>query len=279
MKFRAVIIAFLALCLGFLTACGNGPEEIANTEFLTYDQIKGTGLANKCPQLSEISRGFIPIDASKSYVIKDMCLEPTSFFVKEEPANKRLEAKFVPSKLLTFSTKAYSLLDIEGPLKVNPDNSLTFEEKDGMDFQALTVKLPGGESVPLLFTIKGLTAQSQPNQTSITTSTDFEGSFRVPSYRGATFLDPKGRGVATGYDSAVALPASNEEELARANVKRYSVMDGEISLSVAKVDSATNEIAGTFESTQPSDTDLGADEPEEVKIRGIFYARVEPAEA
>lgn len=280
MKFRTVIIAFLALCLGFLTACGDGPEEIASTEFLTYDQIKGTGLANKCPQLSEISRGSIPIDASKSYVIKDMCLEPTSFFVKEEPANKRLEAKFVPSKLLTFSTKAYSLLNIEGPLKINEDKSLTFEEKDGMDFQALTVKLPGGESVPLLFTIKGLKAQSQPNQTSITTSTDFEGSFRVPSYRGATFLDPKGRGVATGYDNAVALPAqADDEELVRANVKRYSVLDGEISLSVAKVDNSTGEIAGTFESIQPSDTDLGADEPEEVKIRGIFYARIEPAEA
>jgi photosystem II oxygen-evolving enhancer protein 1 len=45
---------------------------------------------------------------------------------------------------------------------------------------------------------------------------------------------------------------------------------------VAKVDNTSGEIAGTFESEQPSDTDLGAGEPKEVKIRGLFYARVEP---
>lgn len=33
----------------------------------------------------------------------------------------------------------------------------------------------------------------------------------VPSYRGATFLDPKGRGAATGYDTAVALPAAGDD--------------------------------------------------------------------
>jgi photosystem II oxygen-evolving enhancer protein 1 len=54
---------------------------------------------------------------------------------------------------------------------------------------------------------------------------------------------------------------------------------GKISLQVAKVDSRTGEVAGTFESEQPSDTDLGAAEPKEVKIRGIFYARIEPEQA
>ena len=57
--------------------------------------------------------------------------------------------------------------------------------------------------------------------------------------------------------------------------------DGEttykISLQIAKIDSSTGEIAGTFDSEQPSDTDLGAKEAEEVKVRGLFYARVEPA--
>jgi photosystem II oxygen-evolving enhancer protein 1 len=38
----------------------------------------------------------------------------------------------------------------------------------------------------------------------------FGGEFVVPSYRGATFLDPKGRGAATGYDNAVALPAASD---------------------------------------------------------------------
>ncbi|WP_315790510.1 photosystem II manganese-stabilizing polypeptide [Fischerella sp. JS2] len=275
MRFRAVIVALLALCLGLLTACSEGPTA-GSTDLLTYDQIKGTGLANKCPQLTETSRGSIPIDASQSYVIKELCLEPTNFFVREEPANKRQKAEFVAGKLVT--RKTYSLDQIEGDLKINSDGSLTFVEKDGFDFQATTVQLPGGERVPFLFTIKGLVAQSQPGMTSINTSTDFEGTFRVPSYRGATFLDPKGRGVASGYDAAVALPAqSDDEELLRANVKRADVMNGKISLSVAKVDSATGEIAGTFESEQPSDTDLGAGEPKEVKVRGIFYARLEKA--
>jgi photosystem II oxygen-evolving enhancer protein 1 len=275
MRFRAVIVALLALCLGFLTAC-NDASTTASTDFLTYEQIRGTGLAVKCPQLAETSRGSIPIDASKSYVLKEMCLEPTQFFVKEEPINKRQEAEYVPGKLLTRRT--YSLDQILGDLKVNSDGSLTFIEKDGIDFQPITVKLAGGESVPFLFTVKGLVAQSQPGLTSINTSTDFEGEFKVPSYRGAAFLDPKGRGVVTGYDNAVALPAqSDDEELMVANVKRAEVLNGKISLQVAKVDSATGEIGGTFESEQPSDTDLGAKEPEEVKIRGLFYARLEPS--
>ncbi len=276
MRFRALIVALLAVCLGLLTACSEGPT--GGTDILTYDQIKGTGLANRCPQLAETSRGSIPIDASQSYLIKELCLEPTQFFVKEEPLNKRQEAEYIAGRLLT--RKTYSLDQIQGDLKVNPDGSLTFVEKDGFDFQAATVKLPGGEMVPFLFTVKGLVAQSQPGMTSINTSTDLEGSYRVPSYRGATFLDPKGRGVASGYDNAVALPAqSDDQELLRANVKRAEVLDGKISLSVAKVDSSTGEIAGTFESNQPSDTDLGAGEPKEVKVRGIFYARVEPNRA
>lgn len=273
MKYRALIAALLAVCLGFLTACSEGPT--SSKELLTYDQIRGTGLANKCPQLSETSRGSIPLDSSSSYIITELCMEPTSYFVKEEPVNKRQKAEFIAGRPLTRQTS--SLDQIQGDLNINSDGSLTFIEKDGIDFQAITVKLPGGESVPFLFTVKGLVAQSQPNLTSINTSTDFEGGFRVPSYRGSVFLDPKGRGVASGYDNAVALPSqADNEELVRANVKRSVIRDGTISLSVAKVDNATGEIAGTFESEQPSDTDMGAGEAKEVKIRGIFYGRVEP---
>ncbi len=49
-----------------------------------------------------------------------------------------------------------------------------------------------------------------------------------------------------------------------------------MSLQVTKVDKETGEIAGVFESEQPSDTDLGAKEAVDVKIRGIFYARITP---
>lgn len=277
MRYRAFIVAFLALCLGVLTACSDGPATAADVP-LTYDQIRNTGLANNCPQLSETTRGSIPLDASKSYVITDLCLQPTTFFVKEEPANKRQEAEFVPGKLLTRYTS--SLDQVRGDLKVNADGALTFIEKEGMDFQAITVQLPGGERVPFLFTIKNLVAKSQPGLDSVNTSTDFEGEFKVPSYRGAVFLDPKGRGVASGYDNAIALPSqADKSDLARANTKRVETIPGRISLQVAKVDSRTGEIAGTFESDQPSDTDLGAAEPKDVKVRGIFYGRIEPEDA
>ena len=274
MRYRAFIVAFLALCLGVLTACSEGPANATNAP-LTYDQIRNTGLANNCPQLAETTRGSIPLDRSQSYVLTDLCLQPTTFFVKEEPANKRVEAEYVPGKLLTRLTS--SLDQVRGDLKFDENGSLTFIEKEGIDFQPITVQLPGGERVPFLFTIKNLVAKSQPGVDSINTSTDFEGKFNVPSYRGAVFLDPKGRGVAAGYDNAVALPSqADKADLNRANVKRVETLPGSISLQVAKVDSRTGEIAGTFESEQPSDTDLGADEPEEVKIRGIFYARIEP---
>jgi len=275
MRYRALIVAFLALCLGLITACSDAPST-SSRDLLTYEQIRGTGLANKCPQLTETSRGSIPIDSSQSYVLKELCLEPTNFFIKEEPANKRQEAEFIAGKLLTRYTS--TIEQVQGDIIVNPDNSLTFVEKDGFDFQATTVQLPGGERVPFLFTIKNLVAKSQPGLTSINTSTDFEGEFKVPSYRGAAFLDPKGRGVVSGYDNAVALPAqADKKDLTRTNVKRAEVLKGRISMSIAKVDSATGEIAGTFESDQPSDTDLGAGEPKEVKIRGLFYGRVEPS--
>jgi photosystem II oxygen-evolving enhancer protein 1 len=140
------------------------------------------------------------------------------------------------------------------------------------------VKLPGGEMYPFLFTIKDLVAKSQPGLKAITTSTDFVGEFKVPSYRTSNFLDPKGRGLTTGYDSAIALPSrADSEELVKENTKAFVTGRGEISLQVAQVNGATGEIAGTFESIQPSDTDMGGKEPVDVKIQGIFYGRVEPS--
>ena len=273
MRYRALIVTLLALCLSVVTACSKAPtaEDLGS---LTYDQILNTGLANSCLQLDETARGSIPIESGRSYRITDLCLEPTSFFVKEEPLNKRQEAEFVPGKALTRYTS--SLDQVSGKLKAESDGSLTFLEEEGFDFQAITVQLPGGEQVPFLFTVKGLTAQSQPGLNAVTTSTDFEGNVRVPSYRTSNFLDPKGRGLTSGYDNAVALPArADSEEILRENIKSFEVGDGHISLRIAKVNGTTGEIAGTFESVQPSDTDMGSKAPQEVKIRGLFYGRVE----
>ena len=274
MRYRAIIAAFLALCLGVLTACSENPRNLDRSE-LTYDDIVGTGIANSCLDIPDTSRGSIEIDPNQSYTLRDLCIEPREYFVKEEPLNKRQEAKFVAGKLLTRYTS--SLDQIVGDITTNDDGSLTFTELGGIDFQAVTVLLPGGEEVPFLFTIKGLVANTESGQSSINSSTDFEGEFRVPSYRGQVFLDPKGRSIASGYDNAVALPGrADDEEFIRANVKQYVTGTGSIALNVTKVDSRTGEIAGVFESEQPSATDLGAEEPEDVKIRGVFYGRVEP---
>lgn len=272
MRYRALIVALLAFCFSFLTACAESPA-LSRESITSYDQIRGTGLANTCIQLDETARGSIPIDPNKSYAITNLCLQPTSYFIKEEAENKRQKAEFVPGKLMTRYTS--TIEGVSGTLKVNPDKSLTFVEEDGLDFQPVTVQLPGGERVPFLFTIKSLVATTQPGLTSINGSTDFEGEFKVPSYRTSNFLDPKGRGLTAGYDNAVALPSmADSEELTKENIKRFQLDKGKISLQVAKVDPATGEIAGTFESLQPSETDMGSHPAKDVKIRGIFYAQV-----
>ncbi|MEM1279974.1 MAG: photosystem II manganese-stabilizing polypeptide [Cyanobacteria bacterium P01_D01_bin.6] len=274
MRYRALIVAFLAVCLGFVTACSSGPVATADIP-LTYDEIRNTGLANKCPQLSEGARGTIPVNGDKSYQLAGLCLEPTNFFVKEEPTNSRREAEFIAGKSLTRYTS--SLDQVRGDLVLENDGSLTFVEKDGIDFQAITVQLPGGEQEPFLFTVKGLIAHSQSDLNAVTTYTDLEGDYRVPSYRTSNFLDPKGRGLATGYDTAVALPGRGDEDLLRENVKAFDLLEGHISLMISKVDAETGEIGGTFEALQPSDTDMGTAEPVDVKIQGIFYGYLEEA--
>ncbi|MGL5084007.1 MAG: photosystem II manganese-stabilizing polypeptide [Microcoleaceae cyanobacterium] len=277
MKYRALVATLLALCLSVLTACSEGPSSKA-PELLTYDDIRNTGLAVNCPSLPETARGSIALERGNGYQITGLCLQPTEYFVKEEPTSKRQEAEFINSRLLTRRT--YSLDQVGGRLDLNSEGVLTFTEEYGIDFQPITVQLPGGEQIPFLFTIKGLVAQSQPGLASIGTSTDFEGKFNVPSYRGSTFLDPKGRGLASGYDNAVALPAtSDEKEFLKANIKQADTLVdvGQISMQVSKVDSETGEIAGIFESEQPSDSDLGAREAVNVKVRGVFFARIEKA--
>lgn len=233
---------------------------------MTYSEVKGTGIANQCPVVVSGADKFA--FKAGNYNIKKLCLEPTSFTVKAESPFKSGGEGFQNTKLMTRLT--YTLDEIEGPFTVNSDGSVKFEEKDGIDYAAVTVQLPGGERVPFLFTVKELVASGQPEA--------FSGKFLVPSYRGSSFLDPKGRGGSTGYENAVALPAGgagDEEELEKENKKNTAALEGNITFSVAKSNLETGEIAGVFESLQPSDTDLGSKAPKEVKIEGIFYAQLE----
>lgn len=70
---------------------------------LTYLQVKGSGIANTCPVLEQGSSD--PKDLKPgNYKIEKLCLEPTSFTVKEESQFKDKEAEFVKTKLMTRLT-------------------------------------------------------------------------------------------------------------------------------------------------------------------------------
>jgi len=272
MKHRALVAVFLALCLSILTACSSGLNTQGNS--LSYDDIKGSGLANLCPQISGNLLDSISIDNGQSYQLAELCLQPEKFLVKRSPLMKRQESEFLPTKLLT--RESFTLDQVSGSLDIDSSGYVTFTEDGGFDFQPVTVQLPDGERVPLLFTIKGLVAKAQTITSNLNPYTNFLGTFQVPPYRTSNFIDPKGRGVATGYDAAVGLPIqADSDELVRQNVKSFEVAQGNISLRINQVNSATGEIAGLFESEQPSDTDFGAKEPMDVKIQGQFYGRIE----
>ena len=273
MRFRPLLAVVLALCLTLVTACSGGAKAVDRAN-LTYDDIHNTGLANNCPTLPDSARGAISLDAGSRYQLREICLHPTEVFVKGEPANKRQEAQFVAGKILTRYTS--SLDQVYGDLKVNGDK-LTFTELGGIDFQPITVLLPGGEEVPFTFSSKELVADASGG--AITTSTDFSGSYRTPSYRTSNFLDPKGRGLTTGVDYAQGLVAlqSGNQEIAKENIKSYVDGTGTMNLSITKVDGDTGEFAGVFTAIQPSDSDMGTKEPVDVKITGELFGRLEQA--
>ena len=127
MRYPALIALLLAVCLSFLTACADSSD---NNKPLTYEDIVNTGLANNCPELTEAARDSIPLNQDESYILTDLCLQPTNYFVKEEPTNKRQKAEFVQGKKLTRYTS--TLDQVTGELVFNEDNSLTFNEKYGI---------------------------------------------------------------------------------------------------------------------------------------------------
>jgi len=253
-----------ALAASVLVAGSANALTFDELQGLTYLQVKGSGIANTCPTLAAGSSNIKDLKPG-SYKLEKFCMEPTSFTVKEESQFKGGDAQFVPTKLMTRLT--YTLDEMSGEFKVDGSGNVQLKEADGLDYAPVTVQLPGGERVPFLFSIKELDAKGNAD--------GFGGEFVVPSYRGASFLDPKGRGAVTGYDTAVALPASGDDEVyAKENAKSAAAMKGEAVFSIAKVDAATGEIAGVFESVQPSDTDLGAKAPKDVKITGLWYAQL-----
>lgn len=239
---------------------------------LTYLQVKGTGLANRCPEV--VGEGTITPKSGAKLV--DMCIEPKAWAVEEEIGKGgKTEKKFVNSKVMTRQT--YTLDGVEGTLSSEGGN-IVFKEKEGIDYAATTVQLPGGERVPFLFTVKDLVAKG--NGASFKPGFQMGGDFSVPSYRTGLFLDPKGRGGTTGYDMAVALPGlqsgeEGDDDLFKENNKTFDVTTGRIEMEVNKVNTEESEIGGVFVATQLGDTDMGSKTPKKILTKGIFYARVE----
>jgi hypothetical protein len=59
-------------------------------EGLTYSQIKGTGIANRCPEASSTGKEQeITLDSGTKYKLVDFCLEPKSFQVEQETEKRK----------------------------------------------------------------------------------------------------------------------------------------------------------------------------------------------
>ena len=273
MRFRPLLAIVLALCLSLVTACSGGSEAVqrAGTN-VTYDDIRNTGKANDCPTIAESARGSIPLTVGGKYELRDICMHPVQVYAKEEPTNRRQVAQFVEGKILTRFTS--SLDEVFGDLTVS-ESGLQFQERGGIDFQPITVLVPGGEEFPFTFSSKALDATAEGS--AITTSTDFDGVYRTPSYRTSNFIDPKGRALTTGVQYAQGLVAlgGDDEELENENTKRYIDGQGTMSLSITKVDPETGEFGGVFTAVQPSDSDMGGREVVDIKISGDLYGRLE----
>jgi photosystem II oxygen-evolving enhancer protein 1 len=272
---KTAIATGLALQLLF-GAAGANALTMSDIRSLTYEEVKGTGLANRCPEVAQ-TNGEISINDKQNFKVADLCIEPKSFQIEQEISKKKggVSKEFVDTKLMTRAT--YTLAGINGPL--TSEGGLKFTEKDGIDYAATTVQLPGGERVPFMFTVKELVAKSDDTQ--IKPGTEFSGQYRVPSYRSGLFLDPKGRGGTTGYDMAVALPGKEADgnegqaELAFETNKVFQVTDGSLEFAINKVDQSTGEWSGVFVSEQLSDTDMGSKVPKKVLIKGIISGRVD----
>jgi hypothetical protein len=92
----------MGMCVSWCFTQGANALTYNELQNLTYMQVKGTGIANTCPV---VEGAAAPLKlAAGDYKLGKMCLEPTSFTVKEESQFKGGEDEFVPTKLMTRLT-------------------------------------------------------------------------------------------------------------------------------------------------------------------------------
>lgn len=264
---KAALVGAVAIGIAAAPAQALTKSEINQ---LSYLQVKGTGLANRCPEVI----GEDSIKPKTGQKLTEMCIEPKAWAVEEDIGKGgSAQKKFVTSKVMTRQT--YTLDGIEGD--ITNSGSIVFSEKDGIDYAATTVQLPGGERVPFLFSVKDLVAKG--NGDTFKPGFQMGGDTSTPSYRTGLFLDPKGRGGTTGYDMAVALPGlqsgvEGDDEMFKENNKTFDVTQGRIEMEVNKVNAEEQEIGGVYVATQLSDTDMGSKVPKKILTKGIFYAKI-----
>lgn len=266
MWIRLLLTGLLTLCLSWSWA----PAALAAQGPLTYDQIRNTGKAGICPTVPDSARDRIPVPQGEVLKLTDVCFQPVQIEVEEEKRNG--EKEFLISKPIMLY--AATIGPVKAEVTALDNSTLEFTVTDGLASQPTTAQMPRRELVPLLFSVKQLKAIARGTEAAISPSTDFEGDFLVPGYRSSTFLDPRGRGSATGYDVAVGLQAVQDEF--EDSLKTDELSEGRLSLQIARVDELTGEISGSFVSLQPSSTEQGTLEPKLVRIQGLFYGRLDP---
>nr|ABO47876.1 plastid oxygen-evolving enhancer 1-2 precursor [Alexandrium fundyense] len=185
--------AVLGLAAGLLTPTATRALTAEQYSQLTYNQVRGSGLANRCPTV-ESQGSSVPVKSGAK--LTNLCFEPKSFAVEAETAKG---TEFVTTKLLTRQT--YTLAFINGNLDPNP---ITLREYDGIHTLPTTVQLPNGQYVPFLFSVKKLVATGEGSE--FKPGFTWGGEFEVPSYRTGAFLDPR---------PAVCTPATISRRTAR----------------------------------------------------------------
>ena len=87
-KFAAGL-AILPLSFGMLVQPANAitPEDLGG---LTYSQVKGTGIANRCPEAFQSGKEQeIVLSSGGKYKVVDFCLEPKSFQIEQETEKRK----------------------------------------------------------------------------------------------------------------------------------------------------------------------------------------------
>ena len=84
---KEIGIVPIVLFLAFQPANALTTKDI---EGLTYSQIKGTGIANRCPEATSSGKEQeITLESGTKYKLVDFCLEPKSFQVEQETEKRK----------------------------------------------------------------------------------------------------------------------------------------------------------------------------------------------